>query len=59
MFGDFILWIKHAWKEFWCIHNYEWTGTIDFRYLCCTKCGRITKRPNLEKGNYYNTNPDN
>lgn len=32
MFGDFILWIKQSWKEFWCIHDYQYTGLPPYRY---------------------------
>lgn len=40
MFGDLILWIKEHWKQFWCIHDYQWQGKLDFRYCACTKCGK-------------------
>ena len=41
MFGDFILWFREKWKQFWCIHDYQYTGPIDYRYEMCTKCGRL------------------
>lgn len=44
MFGDFILWIKQSWKEFWCIHDYQYTGKLDYRYEMCTKCGRLKNK---------------
>lgn len=53
MFGDFILWFKYAWKEFLCIHNYEWFGSIGHKYLYYTKCGKMTKNPKLGKETYF------
>ncbi|QBZ69784.1 hypothetical protein [Enterococcus phage vB_EfaM_Ef2.3] len=45
MVGDFILWVKQAWKETFCIHDYTVKGvykTLDSHgYLKCNKCGRI------------------
>jgi hypothetical protein len=45
MFGDFILFIKNSWKEFWCIHNYKSDKQLINSpgpfMLSCTKCGRI------------------
>lgn len=43
MFGDLMIQIKQLWKEFWCIHDYQWAGKLDSSYMCCTKCGRIKK----------------
>lgn len=40
MFGDLILWIKEHWKQYWCIHDYQRQGKLDFRYCACTKCGK-------------------
>lgn len=40
MFGDLLLWIKRTWKQFWCIHDYQYQGKLDFRYCACTKCGK-------------------
>ena len=48
MFGDLILWIKKTWKQFWCIHDYQWQGKLDYRYNECTKCGRIKSNNNRE-----------
>ena len=41
MFGDLMLWLKRIWKRFWCIHDYQWQGKLDFRYCACTKCGKL------------------
>lgn len=49
MFGDLILWIKEHWKQFWCIHDYQWQGKLDFRYCACTKCGKCKDKPIIDK----------
>jgi hypothetical protein len=43
MFGDFILFIKRLWKEFWCIHEYTYhTKMIPYSDIkVCAKCARI------------------
>lgn len=46
MFGDLILKIKRIWKQFWCIHHYEYNypryGGDCGGYYRCVKCERIT-----------------
>ena len=45
MFGDFILYIKESWKEFWCIHDYKFDRALWLipTHLTekCEKCGRL------------------
>lgn len=45
MFGDFILYIKESWKEFWCIHDYKFDRALWLipTHLTekCGKCGRL------------------
>lgn len=47
MIGDFIIWIKQAWKENFCIHDYELQHEnlgLGYKfYRKCKKCGRIKK----------------
>lgn len=45
MFGDFILYIRDFWKQFWCIHNYKFDRglwlTPTHLIERCQKCGRV------------------
>jgi len=45
MFGDFVLFIKQSWKEFWCIHDYEFDRLLwslpTHLSMRCRKCGRL------------------
>lgn len=41
MVGDIILKLIEFFKQTFCIHDYKWTGKLDFRYEECTKCGRV------------------
>lgn len=46
MFGDFFLWIKRKWKQFWCIHEYvAHRGSVYFHTpRICKKCGKYERK---------------
>lgn len=51
MIGDLILAILKWWKQnITCIHDYQYFGTIDYRYEKCTKCDKLkhNSHPELE-----------
>jgi hypothetical protein len=45
MIGDFIIWFRKAWKENFCIHDYERKHEnlgLGYKfYKECRKCGRL------------------
>ena len=47
MFGDLVLKFRTKWKQFWCIHNYDYSnpyhidyGRQGFDIYECKKCGK-------------------
>lgn len=49
MIGDLILAILKWWKQnITCIHDYQYFGTIDYRYEKCTKCDKLKHRSHNE-----------
>ena len=50
MFGDLILWIREKWKQFWCIHEYEYKFVTRVHcYEQCKKCGKVKEDPLIEE----------
>lgn len=44
MFGDFVLFVKSKWRQFWCIHEYKLHCVTRFHfYEECKKCGKLKK----------------
>ncbi len=45
MFGDFILFVKKKWNQFWCIHEYipDRIGIVTGLHfgMYCKKCGKF------------------
>ena len=47
MIGDLTLAILKWWKQnITCIHDYQYFGTIDYRYEKCTKCDKLKNNHN-------------
>lgn len=50
MIGDLILAILKWWKQnITCIHDYQYFGTIDYRYEKCTKCDKMKHSSHNER----------